>query len=136
MLRWFLGTLGVLLIFGSVFYGGMYVGKLQCANNAQANVIDTLQGEVKGAEARGKEDAERAAQLAQDKETMVEWAKANAAKRIDIGGDLKRALGAMDLSLCKLGPDVQRVRIRAQAELVAASNSGASDQDKAGARAP
>lgn len=124
MLRWFLGTLGVLLIFGGVFGGGVYVGELRVRAELQGDAISTLRDEVKSAYARGAEDAERKAAHAADQQALKDWMQANAARRIDIGGELRRAIDAMDIGLCALSPDVQRVRQRAHQELLDAARPG------------
>lgn len=124
MLRWFLGTLGVLLIFGGIFGGGVYVGELRVRAELQGDAISTLRDEVKSAYARGAEDAERKAAHAADQQALKDWMQANAARRIDIGGELRRAIDAMDIGLCTLSADVQRVRQRAHQELVDASRPG------------
>lgn len=124
MLRWFLGTLGVLLIFGGIFGGGVYVGELRVRAELQGDAISTLRDEVKSAYARGAEDAERKAAHAADQQALKDWMQANAARRIDIGGELRRAIDAMDIGLCALSPDVQRVRQRAHQELLDAARPG------------
>ena len=124
MLRWFLGTLGVLLIFGGIFGGGVYVGELRVRAELQGDAINTLRDEVKSAYARGAEDAERKAAHAADQQALKDWMQANAARRIDIGGELRRAIDAMDIGLCALSPDVQRVRQRAHQELLDAARPG------------
>lgn len=124
MLRWFLGTLGVLLIFGGIFGGGVYVGELRVRAELQEGVINTMRDEIKSAYARGAEDAERKAAHAADQQALKDWMQANAARRIDIGGELRRAIDAMDIGLCALSPDVQRVRQRAHQELLDAARPG------------
>lgn len=124
MLRWFLGTLGVLLIFGGIFGGGVYVGELRVRAELQGDAINTMRDEVKSAYARGAEDAERKAAHAADQQALKDWMQANAARRIDIGGELRRAIDAMDIGLCALSPDVQRVRQRAHQELLDAARPG------------
>jgi len=124
MLRWFLGTLGVLLIFGGTFGAGIYVGELRVRAELQGDAISTLRDEVKSAYARGAEDAERKAAHAADQQALKDWMQANAARRIDIGGELRRAIDAMDIGLCALSPDVQRVRQRAHQELLDAARPG------------
>jgi hypothetical protein len=124
MLRWFLGTLGVLLIFGGIFGAGVYVGELRVRAELQGDAISTLRDEVKSAYARGAEDAERKAAHAADQQALKDWMQANAARRIDIGGELRRAIDAMDIGLCALSPDVQRVRQRAHQELLDAARPG------------
>jgi len=131
MLRWFLGTLGVLLIFGGTFGAGIYVGELRVRSEqqglvitSQGDAISTLRDEVKSAYARGAEDAERKAAHAADQQALKDWMQANAARRIDIGGELRRAIDAMDIGLCALSPDVQRVRQRAHQELLDAARPG------------
>lgn len=140
MLRWFLGTFGVLLIFGGIFGAGVYVGGLQAKSDQQSGVITTqkevigtMRDEIKSAYARGAEDAERKAALAADQQALKDWMQANAARRIDIGGELRRAIDAMDIGLCALSADVQRVRQRAHQELVDAAR-GTGGQDGAGVR--
>lgn len=137
MIRWFLGTLGVLLIFGSVFGGGVYVGKLMEANVRLGGTVELLRDEVKSAADRGAEDAARAAELNAGRDALDAWMKANTARRVDIAGELRRALDAMDLGLCTLSPDVQRVRTRAYQEVVDASrdSAGAGGASQAGAGA-
>lgn len=124
MLRWFLGTLGVLLIFGGIFGGGVYVGELRVRAELQEGVINTMRDEIKSAYARGAEDAERKAAHAADQQALKDWMQANAARRIDIGGELRRAIDAMDIGLCALSPDVQRVRQRAHQEILDAARPG------------
>jgi hypothetical protein len=124
MLRWFLGTLGVLLIFGGIFGGGVYVGELRVRAELQGDAINTMRDEIKSAYARGAEDAERKAAHAADQQALKDWMQANAARRIDIGGELRRAIDAMDIGLCALSPDVQRVRQRAHQELLDAARPG------------
>lgn len=124
MLRWFLGTLGVLLIFGGTFGAGIYVGELRVRAELQGDAISTLRDEVKSAYARGAEDAERKAAHAADQQALKDWMQANAARRIDIGGELRRAIDAMDIGLCALSPDVQRVRQRAHQEILDAARPG------------
>lgn len=124
MLRWFLGTLGVLLIFGGIFGAGVYVGELRVRAELQGDAISTLRDEVKSAYARGAEDAERKAAHAADQQALKDWMQANAARRIDIGGELRRAIDAMDIGLCALSPDVQRVRQRAHQEILDAARPG------------
>ena len=124
MLRWFLGTLGVLLIFGGIFRAGIYVGALRVRAELQGDAINTMRDEIKSAYARGAEDAERKAAHAADQQALKDWMQANAARRIDIGGELRRAIDAMDIGLCALSADVQRVRQRAHQELVDASRTG------------
>lgn len=124
MLRWFLGTLGVLLIFGGIFGAGVYVGELRVRAELQEGVINTMRDEIKSAYARGAEDAERKAAHAADQQALKDWMQANAARRIDIGGELRRAIDAMDIGLCALSPDVQRVRQRAHQEILDAARPG------------
>ncbi len=124
MLRWFLGTLGVLLIFGGIFGGGVYVGELRVRAELQEGVINTMRDEIKSAYARGAEDAERNAAHAADQQALKDWMQANAARHSDIGGELRRAIDAMDIGLCALSPDVQRVRQRAHQELLDAARPG------------
>lgn len=124
MLRWFLGTLGVLLIFGGIFGGGVYVGELRVRAELQGDAINTMRDEIKSAYARGAEDAERKAAHAADQQALKDWMQANAARRIDIGGELRRAIDAMDIGLCALSPDVQRVRQRAHQEILDAARPG------------
>lgn len=124
MLRWFLGTLGVLLIFGGIFGAGVYVGELRVRAELQGDAINTMRDEIKSAYARGAEDAERKAAHAADQQALKDWMQANAARRIDIGGELRRAIDAMDIGLCALSPDVQRVRQRAHQEILDAARPG------------
>lgn len=140
MLRWFLGTFGVLLIFGGIFGAGIYVGELRVRSDQQSvvitsqeGVIATMRDEIKSAYARGAEEAERKAALAADQQALKDWMQANAARRIDIGGELRRAIDAMGVGMCALSADVQRVRRRAHQELVDAARS-TSGQDGAGVR--
>lgn len=124
MFRWFLGTFGVLLIFGGVFGAGVYVGGLQAGVDAAADklkakdeVIVQLQDEVKSTAARAAEDVASAAETLAAQKELATWMKANAGRRIDIGGELTRALDALDLSLCVLSPAVRSVRQRAVEEV-------------------
>ncbi|MBK8168225.1 MAG: hypothetical protein IPK64_19940 [bacterium] len=128
MIKWILQTLAVLALVGSIFGAGVYVGELRVKSDAkdtalatQGEVIVTLRDEIKSSYARGAEDAAREAALKADRAAMQEWLKANAARRVDIGAELRRAIDAMDLSLCTLSDDVQRVRQRAVQEVIDAS---------------
>lgn len=128
MWRGILAALAVLAIVGGIFGGGVYVGELRVRSEqqglvitSQEGVINTMRDEIKSAYARGAEDAAREAALKADQLAMQEWLKANAARRVDIGAELRRAIDAMDLSLCTLSDDVQRVRQRAVQEVIDAS---------------
>ncbi len=141
MWRWFLGTFGVLLIFGGIFGAGVYVGELRVRSDQQSSVITSQEGviatmrdEIKSAYARGAEDAERKAAHAADQQALKDWMQANAARRIDIGGELRRAIDAMDIGLCALSTDVQRVRQRARQEVIDAAAAGTGGPDGAGVR--
>jgi hypothetical protein len=128
VIRWIAQTLAVLALVGSIFGAGVYVGALQVrsevkdtAISTQKEAIATLRDEIKSAYDRGVEDAAREAALKADQAAMQEWIKANAARRADIGAELRRAIDAMDLSLCTLSADVQRVRQRAAQEVIDAA---------------
>lgn len=128
MIRWIASTIAVLLLIGSIFGAGVYVGRLEVSSDVQSTtlktqegVIEILRDEIKSSYARGAEDAAREAALTADRQALQDWMKANAARRVDIGGELRRAIDAMDLSLCALSPDVQRVRKRAAQEVIDAA---------------
>lgn len=131
MIRWFLGTIGVLLIFGGVFGSGIYVGELRAANRSQAEAIAERDEANKGLQEQlvAQEQSERQAQA--DLVAVQRSIDAIEKRTSGIGGQLRSALSASNLAVCLLPADVQRLRADAyeQARDSATRANQTRDQD-------
>lgn len=110
MFRWFLGTLGVLVIFGFLFAGGYYVGNLECSNKALKDNNVVLQEQVKDAKNEGNVQLQLERERQENEKVLQEQLKQLASRRVDYAAEFRRALSSSDLHLCVYDDGVRRVR--------------------------
>lgn len=110
MWRWFVGTFGIFLLLGSLFFGGFYVGNLVCANASlkQDNVV--LQEQVKDAKTEGNVQLEIERGRQENERNLEEQLRQLASRRVNYAAEFQKALASTGLHLCVYDDDVRRVR--------------------------